>query len=104
MYRGESPGEGFWLTWLYISLAFPIFFLHKSYKHVTGSWFLKLWIRGKNLVYIRDEKKKWKCESKRRKIIMKTRKMIMFTGAAIMAAGMMAGCASDTKELSLIHI
>ena len=29
---------------------------------------------------------------------MKTRKMIMFTGAAIMAAGMMAGCASDTKE------
>ena len=29
---------------------------------------------------------------------MKTRKMIMFTGAAIMAAGMMAGCGSDTKE------
>lgn len=29
---------------------------------------------------------------------MKTRKMIMFTGAAIMAAGMMAGCAGDTKE------
>ena len=29
---------------------------------------------------------------------MKTRKMIMFTGAAIMAAGMMAGCGSNTKE------
>lgn len=29
---------------------------------------------------------------------MKTRKMIMLTGAAIMAAGMMAGCGSDTKE------
>ena len=28
---------------------------------------------------------------------MKTRKMIMFTGAAIMAAGMMAGCGSNTK-------
>ena len=89
---------GFWLTGLYISPVFCISFLHKSYKPVTVSWFLKLWIRGKKLVYIRNEEKKWKCESKRRKIIMKTRKMIMFTGAAIMAAGMMAGCGSDTKE------
>jgi hypothetical protein len=62
-------GTGFLLTWLYIPPVFCISFLHKSYKHVTGSWFLKRWIRGKNLVYMRDEKRNGNAKARGGKLL-----------------------------------